>query len=210
MQKNTLDIFLEYISKLGYGSSIAKITSLVEKVSSVTNQSINEVIRCSDFREQELSKEKLESIIAELRSVMFLDNNNFKNIKLIKSSKNKSSDIYAENLNRKFDIEVTCLTNTYSRGKDGPSYILDNDKFLREFTGRITTKIDQLKAGVNSYKMIIFTMNRYPEKALTDDKEYRELIKEAYNQSKLSNDYYLGLLTGDVDFIYPNLEIKQI
>ena len=81
---------------------------------------------------------------------------------------------------------------------------------MREFTGRITTKIDQLKAGVNSYKMIIFTMNRYPEKALTDDKEYRELIKEAYNQSKLSNDYYLGLLTGDVDFIYPNLEIKQI
>ena len=160
MKTSIFDIFIEYVSKLGFSSSITKITSLVEKTSIVTNQSTNEVIECSDFREQELSKEKLESIIAELRSVVFLDNNKFKNIKLIKSSKNKSCDIYAENLNRKFDIEVTCLTNTYSRGKDGPSYILDNDKFLREFTGRITTKIDQLKAGVNNYKMIIFTMNR--------------------------------------------------
>lgn len=207
MEKDVFDIFIEHVSKLGYSSSITKVKSLIKNVSDITNQSIDEVIRCSDFKDQDLRREKLESIIAELRSVVFLDNNNFKNIKLIKSSKKKPScDIYAENLNRKFDIEVTCLTNTYSRPKekDRPYYILDNDKFLREFTSRIKTKVDQLNAGVNSYKMIIFTMNHYPEKALTDEKKYRELIKKAYSQSRLGNNYYLGLITTAVDFIYPN------
>lgn len=207
-QVTTYKDFVEYVTKLGKGDCFGGdkgIDSLLNKVSSVTAQSIDNIIICSDFKGQELSIEKLESIISELRAVVFLHNNNFLNIKLLKRFKNKPRvDIYAEKLDKNFNIEVTCLTAEHSREKNGLYYILDDDKFLREFTSRIKSKISQLNNGVNNKKMLIFVMNRYPEKALTDEKKYREFFKKAYDQSELNNNYYLGLVTGNVDFIYHN------
>jgi len=206
MSVSISDKFLKYVSKFGYNASVVSgVRSLVGKVSIVTSQDIDEVLISSDFRESEFSKEKLESIIAELRSVMFLKNNNFQNIKLIRGSKTKSCDIYAENGHEKFDVEVTCLTATHSRGKNGLSYVFDDDKFLREFTDRINSKLNQLNAGISNHKMLVFVVNRYPEIALTNGQEYEKLIRVAYEQSSLASKYYLGLVTGDFDFIYPNL-----
>lgn len=203
------DKFKKCVEKLGHRESIAGIESLLKSASDATGQNTENILECCDFKKDgELSIEKLEAILAEIRSINFLKNNCFINIKLLKAHKNKKRpDLYAEIATKRFDIEVTCLTNAHSRKKQGSVYTFRDHKFLDEFTGRITKKIAQLETGSNKFKMIIFVLNHYPEKALCNKQEYEKFIEQAYKKSQLSNNWYLGLVTGsnDDDFVFPNL-----
>jgi DNA gyrase/topoisomerase IV subunit A len=203
-----MEEFIKYLNSLGYKNSIKNIRKLVKNVSDITKRTEIETLKGCDFKIEDKKIEKLEAILSELRAVVFLDNFNYKNIKLLEVSKNRRRpDIYAELPNKgNFYIEVTCLTEFHSRKPNGLSYILDNRKFKNEFLTRISAKEKQLKGIKSNYKMIIFVLNKFPEIALCNKKEYWEIIKDCYEEKQLENNYFLGFITGvnNEDFIYPN------
>jgi hypothetical protein len=209
--------FKQYIKELKQEKYWEPIQKLIQKVSSITNQSINEIIKNSDFNKNDKSIEKLEAILSEFRSIVFLDNIGFKNIKLLKAQKKISQvDISAEIYNKKFDIEVTCLTAFHSREKTifpdtkHSCFIFDNDKFLKTFTDKMNGKkgkINQVKkGGSNKFKMIIIVLNRSPEKECYNLKEYKNIIKETYKTINLNKNLFLGFITSNQYFYYPDIQ----
>lgn len=203
--------FIEYVKGLGkeYALNGEKgICSLLSKVAYITKQSTDDVLSGADFKKEEINIEKLEAIIAELRTVVFLNNFKFESIELIKAKKStKSPDIECKLGNKKFCVEVTCLTAEYSRKKEGNKYPFDNEKFKREFIERINIKNKQFELREESGKMFCFVLNKQPDLACYSKDEYIEIIKKVYNETYLNEGYYIGFITGlnDEDFIYPDL-----
>ena len=113
--KNMIEPFFNYIKNLGYtNDNLNKVKILLEKVSKITKYTKEEILEKCDYIIVDTKKEKLESILAELRSVIFLNTISFKNIEILKRHKKKKNvDILASLSNDKFDIEVTCFTKEH-------------------------------------------------------------------------------------------------
>ncbi|MFA7245183.1 MAG: hypothetical protein WC070_03325 [Candidatus Magasanikbacteria bacterium] len=110
-----IEPFFNYIKNLGYtNDNLNKVKILLEKVSKITKYTKEEILEKCDYIIVDTKKEKLESILAELRSVIFLNTISFKNIEILKRHKKKKNvDILASLSNDKFDIEVTCFTKEH-------------------------------------------------------------------------------------------------
>lgn len=193
----------------------AAILDLIQNVKGVTQQSIEEILEGVDFRSQEKSIEKLEAILAELRTVIFLNNSNFVDIKLYSGKKKrKNPDISARWKSQQFTTEVACLTKKNSRDKIPglDIYSIDDKKLLNTLESIAKNKKEQLDITKDEKKLLTFVVNRSPDLELHTLEDYKDILKNLVEKLKWGAIYHFAIVTGSeingrqCDLIYPNLQ----
>lgn len=189
----------------------SRILNLFEKVKNITNLSSEQILQGIDFDPNDKKREKLESLLSELRAVAFLHNEGFNNIILQpKRDKQKNFDISAVFNDKIFAIEVACLTEEHSRKKESGinAYKIDDSKFIRDLSEK--AKIKKLQLDVvndDCVKMLIFVINRAPELPLYNYDDYKRVLQVLNTNLGWGNGYYLGLINGSEDLVYPKISL---
>ncbi|NTV22578.1 MAG: hypothetical protein HGB03_03395 [Candidatus Yonathbacteria bacterium] len=180
---------------------------LLNNVVSIINDDISIVLRGVDFNPKDKKKEKLESILSEMRTVCFLNNKGFQEIKFISAKKNqKEVDISAKIKEKEFFIEVKCLTEEYSRPKEHyvDAYLFDDKKFFRTLDTLVCKNLEQLLQYEKEKRIFTFVFNRAPELQCCNKEYYMLSVKKLYEKYKEDVVHFM-FITGyrEEDFIYP-------
>lgn len=189
------------------------IMKLLEDVKQVLQQEYDEILEGGDFDQNDKSIEKLEAMLAEWRSVIFLKNHNFIDIKLLPSNRKvKVPDILASFSSHSFAIEVKCLTKAHSRSKiQGiDAYSLDDDKLRNTLKTIAKSAKPQLDSKTSDNKMLIFVLNRGPDAELHTKQENKTIIEALANNLNWGKEYYFGFVSrnGLEDFVSPAFNLE--
>jgi hypothetical protein len=175
----------------------------VAEACKITNLSRNDLLEGLDLDGRDLSKEKIESFLAELRAIFLLDNFKFNNILPLKQKKNqKNPDFEAEYIGKRVVVEVFCLTATHGQEKDRRlnCYINFNDRWQKAFIEKAEKKKDQLDVKNDvSMKILVCVINSRPVKALNGYDDFVNMLEIISRSLTWGKSYYLGICTGQVD-----------
>jgi len=176
------------------------IFSLLDNVKKITGQSKEDILIAVDFNDKDKTTQKLESILTELRTVVFLKDFCFTEIKILKSKKKTPCpDISAKFHYKKFVIEVKCLTKFHSREKDIYNvYSIKNNKFIKTLLSIFEKAEKQFKQFQNSNKLLVFVLNRSPELELYTKEDLENILNNLFDKLKDKNlkGMYFGVCTG--------------
>lgn len=204
-------LWLESFPQVKNGDTQNRILKLLENVEQICSVSTKQALSGVDFDRNDCRYEKLEAIISELRSVVFLKEKGFINSRLQERCLDKKHfDISAVFANKKYAIEVACLTQKNSRAKikGVDCYRLDEAKFIKSLKTLALRKKPQLEtSNADHRKLLIFVINRTPERELYCLQDYGNILHSLSDLLCWGNDYYFGVVTGvsDKDLIHPDI-----
>lgn len=85
------------------------INNLIQLASQVTGLNVDELLRKCDFDKNDLDSNRFDALLAELRTINFLDKTGFNQIQPVKAFKNrKSADLLAKRSDQNWAVEVMC------------------------------------------------------------------------------------------------------
>lgn len=193
-----------------------KVLEMLKEASKITALSLHGLLMGLDFAPTDKSVEKLESLLAELRSVFWLRNFMFSKIVPIrKYKKQRKADIFAQYQSRSVAIEVFCLTETHEQREDPEigGFIDCNSKFTEDFIVKANKKKAQLDEGKKDIEILLCVVNSFPIKTLKVKSNFVSFLEDVHKELNWGKSYYVGILTGMVDgfsklpddCIYPDL-----
>lgn len=173
-----------------------------------------------DFKPNALTIETVESFLAELRSIFWLQNFRFTDIVPLRAKKKvQQPDFTAKYGDKTCVIEIFCLTRKHEQQKDptlnvyvnfDPSF--NGSKFRRDFIATAQNKKLQLDSMQSDIKMLLCVLNSQPMINLNTKTEFDNHAKLLYEKLSWGNGYYLGILTGvepngiSSDTVFPILD----
>ena len=195
-----------------------KIIELVEKASGVTNFSVPDLLSRLDLKLNDQTIEALESFLAELRSIFWLNDFGFTEIIPLQAGKISQPDFTAKFKNKTCAIEVFCLTKKHEQQKDPAlnAYVnfdpnFNRSKFGRDFMSKAQEKKKQLDANDAQIKILLCVLNSQPVVSLNTAEEMSSHAKLLYENLGWEQGYFVGILTGvevngkSSNTIYPRL-----
>ena len=204
--------------RLGNPKVYIDIQERLNKASKITNLPIPELLSRLDFKYNDKTVEALESFLAELRSIFWLNDFGFTNITPLGATKKPQPDFTAKYSRKSCVVEVFCLTQTHEQQKDKKLNVYVNfdpnfegSKFGRDFMSKATEKKVQLDAINTKIKVLLCVTNSDPILSLDDMQDMRFHAQFLHNKLNWGNGYFVGLLTGvsvngkRTDAIYPRL-----
>ncbi len=126
---------------------IKDIQVKIINASKIVKMSPTDLLKNLDFQKNNKTMEKIEGLLAELRTIFWLDNFGFSDIKPLKAKKSlKSPDFKAIYKNKKAAIEVYCLTEKHEQQKDKilDCYVNTDDNFISNYKNKASNKKSQL------------------------------------------------------------------
>ena len=164
-----------------------------------------------DFDPNDHTIERAEAFLAELRAIFWLRNFGFTNIEpLQEQKKGKSPDLFAKYNKKDCVIEVFCLTQIHEQTRDDELGVFVNFNFEapkpkvnRDFYTKAKCKKKQLDSTTADLKILLCVINSNPVSALSTYDEMQEGVKMLWETLGWGNGYYIGLLNGTDDCIYP-------
>ncbi|MFH1187861.1 MAG: restriction endonuclease subunit S, partial [bacterium] len=218
---------------MGYSDKfINDIIQTLNKAKAVVDLDLGALLDGLDFKPNDRQPEASESFLAELFSIFWLEKFGFKNIKPLPANKKLSPDFTASYNNKKFVIEVFCLTEEHEQKKSdlyncyinfGPE--CESSKFSRDFYEKAKLKKRQLDSydrideslDDNYQKILLCVSNSRSVNALSTEDNFKYFFKKLLDKLKWGNRYYFGILTlmlenredpiGILDYtIYPELK----
>jgi hypothetical protein len=183
------------------------LNSMFITANEATGLSSEELFINTDIGLKDLSPERIESSLAEIRAINFLYHKDFKNIKLLKSSKKRKADLTASKSTNNYAIEVTTSIQTAHKRKCS-EWILTklNDD------GKLLQLEETANTLVNSRKMLICVINTEEIIALNTYSSFLSIAKTVWEQSGKIKDFHVCIITGMRaeghkldDCIYPDL-----
>ncbi len=196
-----------------------RVIELVKKASIVTNFSVPDLLSRLDLKLSDQTIEALESFLAELRSIFWLNDFGFTEILPLQAGKSIQSDFTARFNEKMCAIEVFCLTQKHEQQKDLTLNVYVNfdpnftsSKFGRDFMSKAQKKKKQLDANITAQmKILLCVLNSQPVIRLNTAEEMDYHAKFLYENLKWGKGYYVGILTGvevngkSSNTIYPKL-----
>ena len=176
--------------------------------SKIVSLSPDDLLKKLDFQSKDLSPERIESLLGELRTIHFLDNNGFTNITPIRANSTKSPDFSAEKNGDNFLIEV--VTSIYFAPRNFHNTIvklaisrLQNDD-----------KLSQMNTGSAIYKnLFVCILNSLGAVALNKRSDYLIMLKEIWEKVGSIQNLYIAIVTGKTtidegldDCVYPSFD----
>ncbi len=214
--KEDIKNYLKKFEKSTDNSIQVQILEFFDKASCITKLSFSDLVKSLDFAPNDDKIEKLESFLAELRSIFFLNNFGFSNIEPISAGQTKQPDFAAYYKNKSSTIEIFSFTEIGSEIPDLPNntYLLNDRKLISCFVCKAMSKKAQLDAICSENKQLICVINDLPYSNLFSRNEYEQFLKEISKILNWGDNYYFGILTGKTDaftdlsddIIYPNLK----
>jgi hypothetical protein len=227
-QKNDVLIYLNNIytktkdDRLNDSRVKLDIISLLKETSKITELSIPDLLATIYFKPNSLNIEGLEAFLSELRAIIWLNNFGFSNIRPIKAKKDPQPDFLADYQDKKSTIEVFCLTQTHEQRPEPPYkdkslnvYVnfdpeFDSSKFGRDFISKAKDKKKQLdsldKDMKIDIKILLCVVNSQSMVSLNKKDDWDKHAEYLYNKLNWGNNYYIGILTGSGDTIYPKIK----
>lgn len=197
--------------------------NLFKKASQITKLNPAELLKALDFHSKDINLGRVDAAFAELRTIIFLNNMNFKNIVPLKAKADeKSADFIAERNPYKFAIEVYCRISKGLKHELNPGKIIIEpvnieSELYQLYLNTIKEKKSQLDNTAKKYscdkKIMVMVLNDPNLWGLFLYHEYLEIIKKISNELNWGSDYYFAIVTGVVDLrnnkiddiIYPSL-----
>ena len=175
--------------------------------SKIVSLSPDDLLKKLDFQLKDLSPERIESLLGELRTINFLDNNGFTNITPIRANSTKSPDFSAGKNGDKFLIEVA--TSIYFAPRTF------HDSVVKWATSRVQNddKLSQMKTDSNVYKnLFVCILNSSGAVVLNKRSDYLKMLKEIWEGVGSIQNLYIAIVTGFTteegqdDCVYPRFE----
>ena len=197
--------------------------AIIDKVncaSEVVCMSSQDLLVRLDFKPKDKTIEALEAFLAELRSIFWLRDFGFTDIKPLAMGKDKQPDFTSKFGNKMCAIEVFCLTQKHEQQKDSSLGVYKNfdsnfagSKFGRDFMSKANEKKKQIdsKKVAAEMKILLCVINSSSIINLDTLKEMEQHAELLFKQLKWGDNYYVGLLTGAeingniTDVVYPKL-----
>lgn len=224
--KNKLEIYLDKLyakthdARLIVDECKQLIFNEITRAISVTNLSFDDLLSGLDFKPNDLTIEALESFLAELRSIFWLEDFGFTNILPLEALKtNSNPDFSAVYKGKTCAIEVFCLTQAHEQHRDADGIYTNFDpqfegsKFGRDFINKSPSKKIQLDSIDAQIKILLCVINSTSIVYLNTNEEMQNHAEFLYNKLGWGENYYLGILTGKIinglpsDTIFPPLPI---
>ncbi len=195
---------------------IQDISTKITNASKIVNLSSSDLLKNIDFQENNLTIEKIEGLLAELRAIFWLDNFRFSNIKPLKAKnrqKTQEPDFEAIYKKKKAVIEVYCLTEKHEQQKDKTinCYVNTGNDFLSKYKNKVLDKKSQLDSINSDIKIFLCVINSKPVSRLNTKNDFQKYLEQISVDLSWGSNYYFGVLTGLVsngisdDTIYPLL-----
>jgi hypothetical protein len=199
---------------------VARTRQLLERCSRTTGLTPEELMDHADFDSNDLRQDGLDSAIAELRAVAFLDSEGCNEIKLLKRRDNRPSvDIVAIRGDDRFAFDVASTSALSVRRLET----------LAEFIVAVCQeKAEQLRVGKEDEACtragVIFIVNSDPALIWGYQPRYREILEAAFERLGRPLAYHLAIVTGQEsevsgigyffkgsgDVIYPDWPMGQL
>ncbi len=184
-----------------YGLVMRSMDTSFKKASAITGLPPEEIIKRSDFRKKDLDSDRFDAMLAEIRTIVHLDNLGFLEIQPLKApgkskeaEKPKEADLLGNWKGKKWAIEVICSSYRLKRWK--------HNEVANYIKSRLVNdgKCEQLHITAGkyncSYKLLVIVMNSPDGKALNDRIDYLNLLKDVWVYLGKRKDLFLSVVTG--------------
>lgn len=192
----------------------SQILNKINKACKITNLSFSDILQRLDFKPNSLTIEALESFLAELRSIFWLQDFRFIEIKPLQARKKSAQpDFTAKHRNKTCVIEVFCLTQMHEQQRDPALNVYVNfdpqsngSKLGRDFMSATDNKKKQLDVIDADIKILLCVINLSPVVALNTNDDMSKHAKFLCEKLGWGAGYYIGILAGGDSVIYPEIE----
>ncbi|MDP3769806.1 MAG: hypothetical protein U1A25_02040 [Candidatus Sungbacteria bacterium] len=192
----------------------SQILSKINEACQITNLSFSNILQRLDFKPNDLTIEALESFLAELRSIFWLQDFGFTNIVPLQAKKNSQQpDFTAKHQDKTCAVEVFCLTQAHEQQRDSALNVYVNfdpqfegSKFGRDFMSKAGQKKTQLDFSNADIRVLLCVINSSPAVALNAEADMNKHAKFLREKLGWGVGYYIGVLAGEDSAIYPKLD----
>lgn len=204
----------EYQQKItDWDVALYQLNNLFFITSKITNLSPQDVIDRTDINLEQFTSEKLESAFAELRTIIYLDDCGFSDIKPLKSENTTEADLMACHDGVKFAIEVRCFVDEIKE-EEYMKIEWKKREIEEVIKNRFKQKKKQLIRTGEKYncekKMLCLVINTPSRVALNDQKDFKSILESVYKVEGYPPDTHFAIITGRKnihgvidDVIYP-------
>lgn len=189
---------------------IQNISRLFTLSSNIVGLSPDELLLQLNFKVNDQDETRLGALFAELRSVNFLHEEGFSDIKIIKANRRgKSADFSATYHCLKFAIETTNFS--YQSEKK------DIDEFVKYLVNKLTDedKLTQLKNTCSrelcDHMMMICVDDQMYHRVFEDRDFFMEAASRTWRKVRESDYLHIAIITGysSDNMIYPSISLKS-
>lgn len=176
-------------------SVLLALDNLFMEASLITGFTPSQLVKYADFMITDQDSDRFDAMLAELRTIIHLNNSGFNNIKPLKAPKGeKESDFLAYYGQEKWVVEVMCSSAFSDRWtKDQIS-----DYIIKRFKN--DGKENQLMSSQKKYsctnQLLVIVMNSPGGVALNNKNDYINILENVWNKLGFRNGFYLSIITG--------------
>lgn len=161
-----------------FKKSYENLLKLLKRSSKILKISVAEIIKLTDLKYKQVKDNRIRNALAELRSVVCLDNLGFQEIKLLQAVDNhQQADLIAISNNKKYVFDVkNIITTQFQKNK---FYSVDDiikrcKSVLKQKRNQIKSTIDIYKADFGGVILVIDEINGLY--ALNSEEELKEMF----------------------------------
>ena len=175
----------------------------------IVSLSPDDLLKKLDFNRKDLSPERIESLLGELRTIHFLHNNGFIDIVPIRATSKRSPDFSAKRNVVDFQIEVATSIHSAPR--------IFHDSVVKWATAKLKNddKLSQMNSGSSeSHKMFVCILNSLSAVALNEHSDYINMVKHVWKELGSIPNLHIAIVTGRIsisegmdDCVYPSIHI---
>ena len=176
--------------------------------SEIVSLSPNDLLKRLDFKQKDLSPERIESLLGELRTIHFLHHNGFTNINPICANSKRSPDFFAKRNGIEFQIEVATSIHSSRR--------MFHDSIVKWATHKLKNddKLSQMDSETSTTRMMfVCILNSSYAVALNERSDYLNMIKDVWKAIGSIPNLHIAIVTGRIslkegmdDCIYPSID----
>ena len=201
---------------------LSKLNNQFEKASHITKLPPSRLLKALDFHSKDTSLGRIDAVFAELRTILFLNNMNFKDIIPLKANKNKQcTDFLAHKNSDLFAIEVYCRCSKELKNSQNEVVIDPNnadEELLQQYISKAQEKKSQFENTEKTYlcnkNLMVMVLNDPNIWGVLVYHEYYEILKRIVVELNWGNKYYFAIVTGVADLmnnqiddiVYPSLD----
>lgn len=175
------------------------LNRLFARVGAILKLSSEELVRGADWNPKDLHPNRFDAMIAELRTVVFLSHEGFRDIRLLRSKGQKKADATALRGEVKYAVEITCVAGfKYPRHRKRSQNLMDFlvDRYHEKSCQMNTTAVAQ---GCQS-RVLVFVFVEPGQIALATRNDYLENgLKPAWWQLGLPGNTHLAVIAHSSD-----------
>ena len=173
----------------------------------IVSLSPDDLLKKLDFNRKDLSPERIESLLGELRTIHFLHNNGFTDIVPIRATSKRSPDFTAKKNGVDFQIEVATSIHSAPR--------TFHDSVVKWATAKLKNdnKLSQMNSGSSeSHKMFVCILNSSGAVALNEHSDYINMVKHVWEALGSIPNLHIAIVTGRIslregtdDCVFPSI-----